>query len=120
MFLLHVTSVTGAIQTWTFPSAFARALDDCLGGAAGDVADGKCDGGVVRRKVVWREQPDRRLFHVFNRRRRSVGVWAVESLARAELANHPGGRMLVLDEYLAKLPHLGHCKRLVVADVRDC
>jgi hypothetical protein len=40
MFLLHVTSVTGAIQTWTFPSAFARALDDCLGGAAGDVADG--------------------------------------------------------------------------------
>jgi hypothetical protein len=69
-------------------------------------------------RVHWQEQPHARLFQVFNRRRRSLGTWDArrESTARAELAQHPGGYLLVLDEYYAKLPALGH-QKLVVVDV---
>lgn len=67
----------------------------------------------------WNDRPSARLFQVFNRQRRSCGTWtaAAESKARTELAAHPGGYMLILDEYTAKLPHLGHCYRVVVDQV---
>ncbi len=72
----------------------------------------------MSRRLVWRPDPIR-LITVFNRRRRSVGCWRASAEARAELRRHPGGYLLLVDEYVAKLPHLGHFYRFVVGRFTD-
>lgn len=72
----------------------------------------------MSRRLIWRTRPNARLFQVFTRRRRSVGVWSDEAIARAALARHRGGYLLVLDEYRATLPYFHHLKRVVVAEER--
>jgi hypothetical protein len=61
------------------------------------------------------------MLQVFNRRRHSVGCWlaGAEAEARAELRKHPGGYLLLVDEYQAKLPHWGYFTRVVVGRVSD-
>lgn len=69
----------------------------------------------MRPAIRWQAEPHARLYQVFDCRRRSRGVWLSQNSARAELAKYPGGSLLVVDEYYAKLPDLGHIKRVVVA-----
>lgn len=71
----------------------------------------------MSRKLVWRTQPDQRLFEVFSRRRLRLCT-TNEAAARAEFAKHRSAVLLTLDEYRAKLPHLGHIYRVVVAEER--
>jgi len=74
----------------------------------------------MSRRIIWRSEPIRML-QVFNRRRRCIGCWLAwaEAEARAVLRRHPGGYLLLVDEYVAKLPHMGHCYRVVVGRVSD-
>jgi hypothetical protein len=65
-----------------------------------------------RTGIVFPPHAARRVFTVFNRQRRSLGCWVREATARAELVKHPGGEMLVMDEYHAR--EYGHQMRVVV------
>lgn len=71
----------------------------------------------MSRTIIWRDQPAV-VFGLFDRRRRGRGCWTNEAIARAALATRPGGYLLVMHEYTAKLPDYGHVKRLVVDVVR--
>jgi len=74
----------------------------------------------MSRRLIWRPDPIR-LLQVFNRRRRCVGCWLAwaEADARAALRQHPGGYLLLVDEYVAKLPHWGSFTRVVVGRLSD-
>jgi hypothetical protein len=67
---------------------------------------------TARNAIDFPPHPARRVFTVFNRQRRSLGCWVHEASARAELVKHPGGQMLVMDEYHAR--QYGHQMRVVV------
>lgn len=73
----------------------------------------------MSRAIRWNAAPSRRLLQVFDRNNVASGCWQAWAAARAHqaLAKLPGGHIIIVDEYTAKLPHLGHAYRAVVGRI---
>ncbi len=73
----------------------------------------------MSRAIRWNERPTSRLYQVFNGKHVASGCWheRAKDLALAQMRKFKRGYVLIVDEYTAKLPHLGYGYRVVIGRI---